>query len=158
MTDAPTLLRRGLVTLTAIGIAGTAFELATEHHWQNWEQLLPWGALALLSIAVALQIFGGSPRLIPPVRLIVLAVLLIALFGIYAHVAANYEAGWLDQRYADTWDTIPILSRWWYALTKSVGASPPLAPGMLAQTAFLSLLATFIPRRHETAERPTVIT
>ena len=41
-TDAATLVRQGLVALTAIGIFATAFELATERHWNGVEQLIPW--------------------------------------------------------------------------------------------------------------------
>ncbi|WP_231509142.1 hypothetical protein [Streptosporangium roseum] len=139
-------LRRGLIALTVLSILGTAFELATERHWQTWEQLLPGGALVLLATGVALPALHDSPRVIVAVRGLAGAVVLVALFGVYTHVAANYEAGFLDQRYAGTWETLPVLSRWWYALTKSVGPAPPLAPGMLAQTAFLLLLSTFARR------------
>jgi hypothetical protein len=141
------LVRRGLVALTAVGILGAAFELATEQHWKSVEQLIPWGALALLAATVPLMFFRDSPKLIAAVRLIAVAVLLTSLFGIYAHVAANYDAGILDQRYSANWDGLPALSRWWYALTKTVGPAPPLAPGMLGQSALLLLLATFIRRK-----------
>ncbi|ACZ91658.1 hypothetical protein [Streptosporangium roseum] len=139
-------LRRGLIGLTVLSILGTAFELATERHWQTWEQCLPWGALVLLAAGVVLPALHDSPRVIMAVRWLASAVLLVALFGVYVHVAANHEAGFLDQGNAGTWETLPALSRWWYALTKSVGPTPPLAPGMLAQTAFLLLLATLARR------------
>ncbi|MFD8557571.1 hypothetical protein ACFV1N_09840 [Streptosporangium canum] len=142
-------LRHGLIALTVLSILGTAFELATERHWQTWEQLLPWGALVLLAAGVALPALHDSPRVIVAVRGLAVAVVLVALFGVYAHVAANYEAGFFDQRYAGTWETLPALSSWWYALTKSVGPTPPLAPGMLAQTAFLLLLSAFARRTGE---------
>ncbi|RCG31882.1 hypothetical protein DQ384_08850 [Sphaerisporangium album] len=139
-------MQLGLVALTVIGILGAAFELATERHWKSTEQLIPWGALALLGIAALLMLFRHSPKLVTTVRLIAVAVLLASAFGIYEHIAANYDAGLLDQRYAATWETLPVLSRWWYALTKTVGPAPPLAPGMLGQSALLLLLATFARR------------
>lgn len=142
-----TFIRRALVALTAIGALGAAFELATEQHWQTTEQMIPWAAIALLGIAVLLMLLNDSPRLVAAVRLMALVVLLTSVFGIYAHVAANYDAGALDQRYSKTWDTLPVVSRWWYALTKVVGPTPPLAPGMLGQSALLLLLATLIRRK-----------
>jgi hypothetical protein len=146
LSNNPTILRRGLIGLIMLSIVGTAFELATERHWQTWEQLLPWGTLVLLAVAVALFTLGDSLKAITAVRVLSSVVLLVASFGVYAHVAANYDAGFLDQRYAGTWEALPIVSRWWYALTKSVGPAPPLAPGALAQTALLLFLATFTHR------------
>jgi hypothetical protein len=142
-----TFIRRALMALTAIGVLGAAFELATEQHWRSTEQLIPWGAIALLTLAVLLLLGKDSPRLVAAVRLIALVVLLASVFGVYAHVAANYDAGPLDQRFAATWDTLPVVTRWRYALTKVVGPAPPLAPGMLGQSALLLLLATLIRRK-----------
>ncbi|MEU0568979.1 hypothetical protein ABZ297_26885 [Nonomuraea sp. NPDC005983] len=132
-------LRRGLLALVLLSVMGAALELAAERHWQTVEQLIPWGALALLALALVVLAAGGSPK---AVRALALAVLLVAMFGVYAHVSANYDAGLLDQRYAATWETLSPLTRWWYAVSKSVGAAPPLAPGMLAQSALLLLLTT----------------
>ena len=53
-TDAATLVRHGLVALTAIGIFAAAFELATERHWNGIEQMIPWIALVVLAVAVGL--------------------------------------------------------------------------------------------------------
>ena len=38
--------------------------------------------------------------------------------------------------------SLPLLERGWYAVTKTVGPAPTLAPGVLGQTALLLLLAT----------------
>ncbi|MFI6326003.1 hypothetical protein ACIBG8_51390 [Nonomuraea sp. NPDC050556] len=130
-------VRRGLFLLVALSIGGAAFELFTERHWQSWQQLLPWAALAALAAGLAL------PRSVRVVRAIGLVVLLVSAYGVYAHVAANFDAGFLDQRYAGG---LPVLTQWWYALTKAIGVAPPLAPGMLAQSAFLLLLTTVRPR------------
>jgi hypothetical protein len=74
----------------------------------------------------------------------VLALLVLgaSVYGVIDHILVNYESGALDQRFADTWDTLPALTRWWYAASKQVGPAPTLAPGMLGQTALLLLLAT----------------
>lgn len=147
------IVRRGLLALVLISIMGAALELAAERHWQTLEQLLPWGALALLTLALAMLAIDRPQGAVSTVRVLALAVLLVAAFGVYAHVSANYDAGLLDQRYADTWDALSPLTRWWYAVSKSVGAAPPLAPGMLAQSALLLLLAT-LTRARTNAKTP----
>ena len=68
----------------------------------------------------------------PPRARRAVAAVLSAALGIWKHVYANYDAGPLDQRYDDTWESLPEARRWWLALTKSVGPSPPLAPAALA--------------------------
>ena len=76
-------------------------------------------------------------------RLIAVAVIAMAAFGIWEHIRANYNAGPLDFRYADHWATMSAADRWWKAATKGVGPSPILAPGILVQAALCTLAATF---------------
>jgi hypothetical protein len=135
------LVRRGLIALTVIGILAAAFELATERHWNSPEQLIPWVALAVLAVATILVTMPAG-RGITVARGLALLVLAASIYGVITHIVVNYEAGALDQRYADAWDTLPLLQRWWYAATKTVGPAPTLAPGVLGQTALLLLLAT----------------
>jgi hypothetical protein len=47
----------------------------------------------------------------------VLALLVLAAsaYGVVDHVLVKYGSAVLDQRYADTWDSLPALTRWWYA-------------------------------------------
>ena len=68
--------------------------------------------------------------------------MLSALYGVWEHVESNWDAGPLDRNYADTWDTLSSSSQWWLAITKTVGPSPVLAPGALAQVGLCILLAT----------------
>jgi len=74
----------------------------------------------------------------------VLAVVAVmgAVYGIYQHVLANYHAGPLDFRYESRWATMSAGSRWWAAISESVGPSPTLAPAVLAQAAACLLFAT----------------
>jgi hypothetical protein len=78
--------------------------------------------------------------------------MLASLWGIFEHVEANYDAAPLDFNYANTWDTLPETTRWWLALSKSVGPSPPLAPGALAQAGLCVLLASL---RHPALRDPS---
>jgi hypothetical protein len=141
------LLRGSLAALTALGIVGTAFELATLQHWNGAMQLVPWAALAVLATALALH---ARPAARPPqtrlVRALALVVLATSVFGVMEHALVNYDAGPLDQRFASTWDALSVWLRWWYAITKTVGPAPTLAPGMLGQAAATLILATIGPR------------
>ncbi len=146
-----TFVRRSLLALTLIGIAATAFELTTEHHWNGLEQLIPWFALALLVVAVVLTVLPSrSAQMLAGV--LALVVLGASVYGVLDHIAVNHNSGPLDQRFADTWDSLSAPQQWWYASTKQVGPSPPLAPGILAQTALLLLLAGFLRRRRQGSE------
>ena len=139
--DTGLLVRRALVALTAIGIAAAAFELYSERHWNGPEQLVPWVALAVLAVATMLVLLpGGGAR--TAARVLALLVLAASAYGVVDHVLVNYGSAVLDERYADTWDSLPALTRWWYAASKQVGPAPTLAPGVLGQTAVLLLLAT----------------
>ncbi len=147
-----TWVRRSLLALTLIGIAATAFELGTEHHWNGLEQLIPWFALAVLTVALVLAVLPSrGVRLLAGV--LALVVLGASVYGVLDHITVNYNSGPLDQRFADTWESLSASQRWWYAATKQVGPSPPLAPGMLAQTALLLVLATVL-RRKRAEEAP----
>lgn len=123
------LLRGSLSALTMLGIVGTAFELATLQHWNGAMQLVPWAALLLLAAALALHAAAGGRAsqtgLVRALALLVLA-----------------DAGPLDQRFAETWDALSPWLRWWYAITRTVGPAPTLAPGMLGQAATTLILAT----------------
>ncbi|MCA1835139.1 MAG: hypothetical protein LC721_01865 [Actinobacteria bacterium] len=134
------LLRASLTALTALGIVGTAFELATLKHWNGAMQLVPWAALVVL--AGALAVHAGRPGCTYLVRTLGMLVLVTSLFGVFEHALVNYDSGPLDQRFADTWDVLSPWLRWWYAITRTVGPAPTLAPGMLGQAAATLLLAT----------------
>lgn len=61
--------------------------------------------------------------------------------GVVAHVVANHGTAPLDFRYAERWDGMTALARWWVAASGRAGGSPPLAPLVLAQSALCLLLA-----------------
>jgi hypothetical protein len=65
-----------------------------------------------------------------------------SMYGVLDHVLVNYESGALDQRYSESWDTLPVGEQWWLAVTKTVGPAPTLAPGVLGQSALLLVLAS----------------
>ncbi len=135
-----TVVRRALLALTMAGILATTFELASERHWNGVEQLIPWVALGVLAIALVLACLrNGTAQLLA--RTLAVLVMCASLYGVFDHATANHHSGPLDQRYADTWDAIPATEQWWLAITKTVGPAPTLAPGILAQTALMLVLA-----------------
>ncbi|GAA0906804.1 hypothetical protein [Pseudonocardia zijingensis] len=141
-TTAPiVLVRRGLIALTGIGVLATAFELAAERHWGHIEQLVPWLALAVIAVAIGLLLLPDG-RGTTAARVLAVLVLGAALYGVIEHVLVNAGAGRFDPHYGDVWQSLPLLERGWYAVTKTVGSAPTLAPGVLAQIALLLLLAT----------------
>jgi xanthine/uracil permease len=148
--DAASLMRAGLLLLATVGVGGLALELAMHRHWQTQTQLIPWFALGVLSLAIALLVIRPSRGSILLARILAGLVVATAIFGVYKHVAGNYDAGPLDLRYYLRWETMSEAERWWKAISKSVGPAPPLAPGALAQSAVLVLLATI---RHPAAVR-----
>jgi len=116
-------------------------------------QFVPWGALVVMVVALVLLVARPSRRALTAVRILAVAVMLTAGFGIFEHVLANYEAAPLDFRYTDRWATMSAPSRWWAAASEAVGPSPTLAPGVLAQSSLCLLFATLgHPARAE--ERP----
>jgi hypothetical protein len=137
------VVRRSLVGLTVVTMLSTSFELATERHWHGLEQLVPWLALVVLAVATALLLLPGR-RASTAARALALIVLGASIYGVIDHIAVNYNSGALDQRFADTWESMPWLEKWWYAITKTVGPSPSLAPGVLGLAAMLLLLASLI--------------
>ncbi|MEV0621675.1 hypothetical protein AB0I81_50675 [Nonomuraea sp. NPDC050404] len=140
-----TALRLGILALVAIGIVGATLELAFERHWASPVQLIPWVALALLAVALVLLLLRDSGPVLTVVRALAAIVLLASVYGVYMHVSVNHGMGGMNP----DWDSLSPLTQWWQALTKSVGAAPPLAPGMLAQSALLLLLASVAPKRKE---------
>jgi hypothetical protein len=138
------LVRRGLYALTVIGIVATAFELATVRHWLSLEQLIPWVALVVLATATVLALLPVRWGRIAAESLALL-VLSASVYGVIDHAVVNYNSGPLDQRFAESWDSLSPTQRWWYAITKTVGPAPTLAPGILGQTAVLLLLASLMP-------------
>jgi hypothetical protein len=135
-------LRRGLLWLAALTAAGIGVELAVERHWTQPAQLIAWGALALMLASIGLVSRGPTATRVRIARVLAVIVILTSVIGVWEHIASNYDAGPLDFRYTNLWDSLPELSRWWLAVSKSVGAAPPLAPGALAQAALAVLLAT----------------
>jgi hypothetical protein len=139
---AASLLRRGILGLGALSTLGIVVELGVERHWTQPLQIVAWVAVGGVAVAIALLMRHPSRARVRLAQALAVPVVASAALGIGAHVYANYDAAPLDQDYGDVWESLPEPTRWWLALTKTVGPSPPLAPGALAQAGLCVLLAT----------------
>jgi hypothetical protein len=139
--DLTTSLRWGVLALAAAGILGAAYELAVERHWGGADKMVPWVAVVALAAALGLAL-SPSPRLVLATRVLAVLVLGASLYGIAIHVLDNMWAGHLGPRFGPEFKQLPRIERLWYGATKTVGKAPPLAPGMLGQSALLVALST----------------
>lgn len=135
-------LRRFLLWLAVVTTAGTTVELASLQHWTELSQLIAWAAVVVLAVAIVVVFRAETPRAILAARVLAVGVCGAAAIGVIAHVHGNYESGPLDAQYGEQWDSMSAAARWWAALVKQVGPSPPLAPGILVIASLAVLFAT----------------
>jgi hypothetical protein len=138
------LLRYSLLALAGLGVLGAAVDLALARHWQSPIQLIPWAALGVLTLALGLIALRPTSRNLWIARGLGLLVAAAAGWGVYEHVAANYNTAPLDFRYADRWEAMTAVQRLWAAGSQAVGPSPTLAPGLLGYLALATGLATLV--------------
>ena len=141
-TDDASVLRRSLVGLVVIAIAGLTAELLVERHWGTPIRLVPWFALVALAYAALLLMRRPTAAAVRRARLLAGAVMIAASVGVALHINENYVAGPLDQRYEQLWAGMTEIERWWAAFSKAVGPAPTFAPAALALVALVLLIAT----------------
>jgi hypothetical protein len=137
-----TILRRGLLGLTGLGLVGTTIELVFLRHWSSTTAATVWIGVVTLAIGFVALLRRPSRTTLRIVRATAAVAFVIAITGIWFHVAENLTAGPLDRAYATTWDTMSAVAQWWTAITGGVGPAPTLAPGALAEISLGLLLAT----------------
>ena len=123
--------------------------------WLTGGAIALWAVYSVILILTAkplgtylYRVFTGGRTFL--VRALAMLVLLTSLYGVLEHALVNYDSGPLDQRFADRWDALSPWLQWWYAITRTVGPAPTLAPGMLGQAALTLMLATVGPRSAST--------
>lgn len=140
--DTAALLRRGLLGLAALGLAGTTVELVFLGHWGSLTRLIVWPGVLALAAGLALLAVRPSPGAVRAVRVLAVVAVVVGVTGVGLHVLENLDAGPLDRAYAATWDGLSAVEQWWLATTGGVGPAPVLAPGALAEIALALGLAT----------------
>ncbi len=134
-------LRSGVLALGALGVVGTAIELATIEHWGSLEQLIPWIVLGVMAAVIAALALAPSWAVVRGAQLLGVATLGSAALGVFEHVQENLTAGPLDQTLGPRWDSMSTLGQWWAAASGQIGPAPLLAPGILAEIGLCVLLA-----------------
>jgi len=134
-TDPLRVMRRLLQAILAIGLAGTAVELALLEHYEDATQWLPLVIIAVALVVLAIYAAAPAPAAIRLFRAVMVAQFLLGGVGIVLHYRGNLEF----QR-----DMDPTASSW-QLFTKAIRAKAPpaLAPGVLAQLALLGLVSTY---------------
>ena len=127
---------RRFVLAAAIALSGgIVVELVLAEHLATWLQLVPFAlATAGAGGAVIALIGRGRPLAIGAARAIFVLVAAGALFGIWEHVSHNF---------AFEAEIRPTASTRAHLVHAAYGASPALAPGMLALVAALGLAGTW---------------
>jgi hypothetical protein len=141
-------LRRILLALLVLGIAGLAAELLLLEHTESAQQWIPLvllGAALLCAAAVAVR---PAPRTLAPFRAVMAACVAAGVVGLVLHVRGNVE--WE----LESDPSLGGAALLWKALH---GATPALAPGALAQLGLLGLALAYrhpALRRHPETEKP----
>lgn len=138
---APGRLRRLLLALVLLGMAGLIAELLLLEHYEDALQWVPVVGLAiglLLALAVGVRPGRGTLRAFQAVSALYVAA---GLLGVYLHLRGNLE---FERERDASLHGLPLL---WEALR---GATPALAPGALAQLGLLGLVLAY---RHPALRR-----
>ena len=135
------LLRKGLLAITGLGVVGIVSELIFLRHWEEPLQLVALAAAAVLGVALLMVAFGGT-GLVKLGRALAVAVFVASAIGVAVHVNVNLEEASNPENWGDAWNSLSPLQQLWEATTGGTGDIPALAPASLAQTALALLLAT----------------
>ena len=129
------VLRRLVLALVAIGLAGTAAELVLLRHYEDSWQLVPLFAIGVSLAAIAWHAFDRGPSSVTILQLAMGFLIVVAATGLVLHYLSNAEL----QR-----DMDPAIGGWklfWRSM--SAQAPPGLAPGTMAQWGLIGLAYTY---------------
>lgn len=132
--DAEARYRRFLLWVTAAMFAVTPLELWLTDHIHGWRQWMPFGLCGIGLVMVASALRTPTRTVLLALRGAMATVAAGAMYGIYAHLSSNVE---FEQEIRPTASLGDVV---WEALQ---GASPLLAPGVLALAALLGTASTF---------------
>ena len=127
-------LRRFLLFISALLFVGTLVELWLTNHMESAVQLIPFALCGLGLVSVVAVLLRPQRVAMLALRACMVLVVLGSLLGIYEHIEGNL--GFQRELYPNA-TTGKVL------LGALGGASPLLAPGILALTATLALAATY---------------
>jgi hypothetical protein len=127
-------LRRFLLALAAVLLAGAVVELLLVEHTEDTLQLLPFVLCGLGVVAIIVALVRPARLTLLALRVLMPLVAAGSLLGVYLHVESNLE---LERELNPGMAAGPLL------LGALGGANPLLAPGVLAVAAVLALAAAY---------------
>jgi hypothetical protein len=135
MNEPSVTLRRLLLWLLLLGLAGVAMELTLLKHYEDTRMLLPFVAMTVAAAGATMRLARPSPRTVWWLRASMMPMMAAGATGAYLHYLGGVEF---------QADMDPTLSRWqlfWKVI--HMQAPPMLAPGVLVQFALLGLVSTY---------------
>ena len=133
-----TIVRRSLVVILALAIAGILVELLLIEHFEDAWQLVPLILLGLGLPTLGWHVFAPSRASGRAWGTVMTLFLVAGLIGFYLHYAGNVEFE-LEQN--------PNAARWVLFREAMMGATPALAPGAMIQIGLIGLLYAFVARK-----------
>lgn len=132
--DTLSLLRRGLLALLALGCAGTLTELILLEHYEEWQQLIPLGLLAVTLLVIVWNWIAGTRQSLRVLQVVMLLMIVAGAVGVFFHLGGNYE---FERELEPDLVGLPF----WKEVIR--GAAPTLAPGTMLQFGLIGLLYAY---------------
>jgi hypothetical protein len=135
MNEPSMTLRRLLLWLLLLGLAGVATELTLLKHYEDTRMLLPFIAMAVAAAGATMRLARPSPGSVWWLRASMVPMMAAGATGAYLHYLGGVEFQ------ADMDPTLPRWQLFWKVI--HMQAPPMLAPGVLVQFALLGLVSTY---------------
>lgn len=129
------VVRRVLMVILVLAIAGLLVELLLIEHFEDTWQLVPLVLLGLALPALAWHALAPRPASERVWRGLMALFVIAGFIGFYMHYAGNVEFE-LEQN--------PHATRWMLFREAMMGATPSLAPGAMIQIGLIGLLYAFV--------------
>lgn len=127
-------VRRLLLGLLVLGMAGTATELWFMNHYEDWKQLIPFAGMGVSLLALLWFAFSRSSGATRSFRLCMFLLMVIGATGTILHYRANME---FQLEMDSTLSGLALMLKVLHAK-----APPALAPGNMALLGLLGLIST----------------
>ena len=134
------LVRRVLVVILGLAMAGLLVELLLIEHFEDTWQLVPLILLGLGLAALAWHALAPSRASARAWGILMTLFIVAGFIGFYMHYAGNVEFE-LEQN--------PNAARWLLFREAMMGATPALAPGAMIQVGLIGLLYAFVVRERQ---------
>ena len=142
MTESQGRLRAILLALLFVGMLVTATELLLLGHTERWEQFVPLVSLSLGFLSGLFVIVRPGRPSLRAFRAVMGLMVAAALAGLWFHYRGNVEFE------LEMYPSMTGLELFWNAIQ---GATPALAPGLMAHLGLLGLAYTY---RHPLLREP----